>query len=141
MRLLITAALAAILMTISAKTQASSVDPKSFTGKFTVGDCSLSIEEQAGIILEDGLLKLFFEGSRSSSVEIVTEYTEEDYAVIMVKSEPHTLINEYFVKVNDGMLLPVQQIKIARSATGNRVRITSLTYETNMKNECVLYRN
>lgn len=128
-----------LTMTLVFSTQAA-VDASSFTGAFKTGDCTLSQSDRAKITFNGQSLIVKFE-DQTISTEIFVKSFEEDFAVVKVTEESFSLTNEYFAKVNVGMLLPVMKTQIARSATGNRIHLSTLHYETNMKYECVLYRN
>ncbi len=128
----------ALFLSFSKLTQAS-VEPESFTGTFSTGDCSLSKAESASISFNGKSLNVKFAGDHAAT-EIFLETFEEAFSRMTATQESFAISNEYAAKVNEGMYLPVVIITLARSATGNRVRLSTLHYETNMTYECVLYR-
>lgn len=128
----------ALAMTISTATQAV-IEANSFIGNFKVGKCALSDSESAQITYNGQSLIVKFAG-QNISTEIFLKSFDEEFASVRVSEESFSITNEYLAKLNEGMLLPVLKTRIARSATGNRVRLSTLYYETNMKSECILYR-
>lgn len=119
-------------------TQAA-VAPESFAGNYNVGECSISQSESATITFNGESLNVKFSDG-AIVAEIYSEATDFGFSFVKTTSESFTLTNEYFLKINDDMYLPILRVRIGQSATGNRVRINTLNYETNMTAECVLYR-
>lgn len=129
-----------LMLTVTlAITSQAAVDSSSFTGSFKTSDCTLSQSDSAKITFNGQSLIVKF-ADQTISTEIFVNSFEEDFAVVKVTEESFSIANEYFAKVNVGMLLPIMKTRIARSATGNRIHLSTLHYETNMKYECSLYR-
>jgi hypothetical protein len=128
----------AFLLMFTQLTQAA-VAPESFTGSFSVGECSISKADSATITYNGESLNVRF-ADGAMVADIYSQSTDFDFSQVKVTQDSFTLTNEYFVKVNVGMHLPVLRVRIAQSATGNRVRLSTLYYDTNTTSECVLYR-
>ncbi len=116
----------------------ANIDAKSFTGTFKTKTCSFSDADTATITLNANILTVTFAGDINKA-QFYTESVDFDDAVIEVKKDSFTITNEYFTKLEDG-ISPVMRTKIARSATGNRVRLNSLNFERGSESTCVLYR-
>lgn len=128
----------AFLLMFTQLTQAA-VAPESFAGTYSVGECTISKAESASITFNGESLNVKF-ADGAMVADIYSENTDFDFSVVKVTSESFTLTNEYFLKVNDDMYLPILRVRIAQSASGDRVRVSTLNYDTNMSYECVLYR-
>jgi hypothetical protein len=131
--------LAALLFTYSSLTFAS-VDPQTFTGKFTVGTCTMSPAKKAEIELTNNTLIIKFENDEGPHTSLKLEDYSDEIIGMKVSTESFTLTNEFYAKMEEGKTQPIMTTKIARSATGNRVRLSVVTFEDNSKAECVLYR-
>lgn len=93
--------------------------------------------KEATITLSNNVLKVIFADDAYVTEEIFVESAEFSDSVVQVSKESFSITNLHFFKFEGA---PVMKTRIARSATGNRVRLDSVNFEINAKSECVLYR-
>ncbi|MDO9181669.1 MAG: hypothetical protein Q7U04_04635 [Bacteriovorax sp.] len=120
----------------------ASINPESFLGHFRVGKCSINSAQFATITLIT---------NEQSTKNIIITFDEEklvtlkfyiDSNIFGIKTtlESFVITNDYFTKDINGLILPLSQMKIGRSATGDRVRLNTADYQSNEETQCVLYR-
>lgn len=131
-----------LLLSISATTASAVVNPASFVGSFRTSDCALFPNERIlQIQYKQNIIELRpnnFATSLSAFKIYLNHLTNyQSQHVLMSTWNQFSIKNEVFQLSNS--TTPISMTSMARSATGNRVRIKSVSRSTNI--ECVLYRN
>ena len=124
-----------LVVTLYCSNLFANISPDTLTGDFKVGQCTIQLD-RATITQQDGLFVALFKDNQINTITILLADMSSSSVDIEVVASGFTISN----RLKDKNLNVVKTVKIARSASGGRVRIVELDNQDQKYFECVLYK-